>query len=230
MIFGTKCRDFLQIKTSGIHVVTDNQNLDSSRCVSLLESHVGFKLETILKHALKARDSYTLAHSERVVSLAESIGRQLGLDDHQMDLLSLAAGFHDIGKIGIPDQILLKPGKLSGDEYNDIKQHPIIAANMLRCLGNPLLNEVAVCVLHHHEQWDGKGYPDGLKGEEIPIISRIIAVVDAYDAMTTTRSYRTQIEIQQALDVIKQESGKQFCPGAVNILMQLCGLRADKSD
>jgi putative two-component system response regulator len=210
--------------------VTDNQNLDSSRCVSLLESHVGFKLETILKQALKARDSYTLAHSKRVVSLAESIGRRLGLEDHQMDILSLAAGFHDIGKIGIPDQILLKPGKLSGEEYNDIKQHPIIAANMLRCLGNPLLDEVAVCVLHHHEQWNGKGYPDGLKGEEIPIISRIIAVVDAYDAMTTTRSYRTQIEIQQALAVIKQESGKQFCPGAVKILMELCSLSPENPD
>ncbi|MCG7982092.1 MAG: HD-GYP domain-containing protein [Candidatus Thiodiazotropha lotti] len=201
--------------------MTKDSNPEFNRRISLLESHVGFKLETILKHALKARDSYTLEHSERVVFLAEQIGHQMGLNEHQMDILSLAAGFHDIGKIGIADQILLKPGKLSGDEYNNIKQHPIIGANMLRSLGNPVLEEVALCVLHHHEQWDGKGYPDGLQGEEIPTISRIIAVVDAYDAMTTTRSYRSEIEIQQALEIIRQESGKQFCPEAVQAILEL---------
>ncbi|MCG7873420.1 MAG: HD-GYP domain-containing protein [Candidatus Thiodiazotropha lotti] len=201
--------------------MTKDSNPEFKRRISLLESHVGFKLETILKHALKARDSYTLEHSERVVFLAEQIGHQMGLNEHQMDILSLAAGFHDIGKIGIADQILLKPGKLSGDEYNNIKQHPIIGANMLRSLGNPVLEEVALCVLHHHEQWDGKGYPDGLQGEEIPTISRIIAVVDAYDAMTTTRSYRSEIEIQQALEIIRQESGKQFCPEAVQAILEL---------
>ena len=195
--------------------------LNRQRRVSLLESHIGFKLETILQHALKARDSYTQAHSDRVVSLAEAIGRQLKLDDHQMDILSLAAGFHDIGKIGIPDHILLKPGKLSGTEYDNIKEHPIIASNMLRSLGNPILDEVAECVLHHHEQWDGKGYPDGLKGEQIPVISRIIAVVDAFDAMTTTRSYRKQVDKPQALKMIEAESGKQFCPGAVEILLEI---------
>ncbi len=194
----------------------------NKRSVSLLESHVGFKLDTILKHALRARDSYTLEHSERVVSLAEQIGRHLGLGEHQMDILSLAAGFHDIGKIGIADQILLKPEKLSGKEYQDIKRHPVIGANMLRSLGDPILDEVALCVLHHHEQWDGKGYPDGLRGEEIPTISRIIAVVDAYDAMTTTRSYRTEIEVQQAIEVIRRESGKQFCPQAVQAVLELC--------
>ncbi|MCU7814238.1 MAG: HD-GYP domain-containing protein [Candidatus Thiodiazotropha sp. (ex Rostrolucina anterorostrata)] len=190
--------------------------------VSLLESHIGFKLETILHHALRARDSYTLEHSNRVVSLAELMGNHLKLGDHDMDVLSLAAGFHDIGKIGIPDNILLKPGHLSGDEYEDIKAHPSIGANMLRSLGNQLLDEVADCVLHHHEQWDGKGYPDGLKGEQIPIISRIISVVDAYDAMTTTRSYRQQINKEDALKMIKSESGKQFCPDAVQVLLEIC--------
>ncbi|MCG7898867.1 MAG: HD-GYP domain-containing protein [Candidatus Thiodiazotropha lotti] len=199
-----------------------DSNPEIKRRLSLLESHVGFKLDTILKQALKIRDSYTLEHSERVVLLAEQIGHQMGLNEQQMDILSLAAGFHDIGKIGIADQVLLKPGKLSGDEYNDIKQHPIIGANMLRSLGNPVLDEVALCVLHHHEQWDGKGYPDGLRGDEIPTISRIIAVVDAYDAMTTTRSYRSQVETKQALDIISRESGKQFCPKAVQAILELC--------
>jgi HD-GYP domain-containing protein (c-di-GMP phosphodiesterase class II) len=216
------CRWFSQYLNERFLLVKNEFNPTMTRNVSLLESHIGFKLETILKHALRARDSYTLAHSERVVTMAECIGQKLCLEDHQMDILSLAAGFHDIGKIGIPDHILLKPGKLSGQEYSNIKQHPIIASNMLRSLGNPILDEVAICVLHHHEQWDGKGYPDGLKGEEIPVISRIISVVDAYDAMTTTRSYRSQIEREQALEIIKQESGRQFYPGAVNALLDLC--------
>lgn len=190
--------------------------------VSLLESHIGFKVESILHYALSARDSYTLEHSNRVVALSEVIGRHLNLDKHQMDVLVLAAGFHDIGKIGIPDHILLKPGNLTSEEYEGIKAHPSIGANMLRTLANPLLDEVAVCVLHHHEQWDGNGYPDGLKGEDIPINSRIIAVVDAYDAMTTTRSYRRQISKQDAMRMVEAESGKQFCPDTVEVILEIC--------
>ncbi len=205
----------------------DLNNLDSvpadgkSRRHSLLESHIGFKLESLLRHALKSRDSYTQEHSARVVQLAEIIGQRLGLNDQEMDILSLAAGFHDIGKIGIPDHVLLKPGQLSDREYDIIKEHPIIAANMLRSLDNPFIDEVAKCVLHHHEQWDGQGYPDGLKGDQIPVIARIIAVVDAFDAMTTTRSYRTQIEKQAAIDMIALESGKQFCPRVTEVLLEI---------
>jgi HD-GYP domain-containing protein (c-di-GMP phosphodiesterase class II) len=190
--------------------------------VSLIEDHIGFKLESILHYALNARDSYTLEHSNRVVSLAGVIGRHLQLNKQEMDVLLLTAGFHDIGKIGIPDHILLKPGNLTGEEYEGIKAHPSIGANMLRTLGNPLLDEVAKCVLHHHEQWNGKGYPDGLKGEEIPIVSRIISVVDAFDAMTTTRSYRQQISKCDALKMIESERGEQFCPNAVDVLMEIC--------
>ncbi|MBT3046712.1 MAG: HD-GYP domain-containing protein [Candidatus Thiodiazotropha sp.] len=190
--------------------------------VSLLEDHIGFKVESILHYALSARDSYTLEHSNRVVSFSEVIGNHLNLDKHQMDVLMLAASFHDIGKIGIPDHILLKPGTLSKEEYEGIKAHSSIGANMLRTLGNPLLDEVAECVLHHHEQWNGKGYPEGLEGERIPIISRIIAVVDTYDAMTTTRSYRRQISKQDAMKIIESESGKQFCPNAVKVAIEIC--------
>jgi HD-GYP domain-containing protein (c-di-GMP phosphodiesterase class II) len=190
--------------------------------VSLLEDHIGFKVESILHYALNARDSYTLEHSNRVVALAKVIGRHLELNKHEMDVLLLTAGFHDIGKIGIPDHILLKPGNLTGDEYEGIKAHPSIGANMLRTLGNPLLDEVAECVLHHHEQWDGQGYPDGLKCEEIPIVSRIIAVVDAFDAMTTTRSYREEISKSEALKMIESLRGTQFCPNAVDVLMEIC--------
>jgi putative nucleotidyltransferase with HDIG domain len=202
-------------------IKTEEDNNFNNR-VSLLEGYIGFKLEPILHFALNARDNYTLEHSNRVVRLAEVIGRHLKLKKHDMDVLSLAAGFHDIGKIGIPDKILLKPAQLNGDEYEDIKAHPGIGANMLRTLGHPLLDEVAECVLHHHEHWDGGGYPDGLQGEEIPVISRIITVVDAYDAMTSSRQYRKRLTSLEALNRIKVESGKQFCPDAVEILLVVC--------
>jgi len=202
-------------------VTGNKEDVSHLRSSSLLESHVGFKLEMVLQHILKARDNYTQEHCGRVVTLAEAIGLRFKLDDHQMDVLSLTAGFHDIGKIGIPDHILLKAGDLSDEEYEGIKQHPVIGANMLRSIGEPLTDEVAVCVLHHHEHWDGQGYPDGLSGEKIPIISRIVSVVDAYDAMTTTRAYRLSIGRSTALRMIESLSGKQFCPTAVQLLSEI---------
>lgn len=186
---------------------------------SMLDSHVGFKLESILDHILAARDNYTREHCRRVVALTEAIGTRLSLDEYQMEILSLAAGFHDIGKIGIPDRILLKAGQLSNQEYEDIKQHTVIGANMLHGLGHPMLDEVAHCILHHHEHWDGNGYPDSLAGESIPLLSRIVAVVDAYDAMTSTRIYRQPIKKSDAVQMIKDQSGLQFCPSAVEALL-----------
>jgi HD-GYP domain-containing protein (c-di-GMP phosphodiesterase class II) len=200
--------------------IEDSGNFNNR--ASLLEDHIGFKLEPLLHYVLSTRDNYTLEHSNRVVSISEAIGKHLNLQKREMNILSLAAGFHDIGKIGIPDNILLKPERLSGDEYEGIKAHPVIGANILRTLSHPLHDEVAQCVLHHHEHWDGCGYPDGLKNQAIPMISRIIAVVDAYDAITTTRSYRQEIGKHDALRMIEAESGKQFCPDAVKMLLAIC--------
>jgi HD-GYP domain-containing protein (c-di-GMP phosphodiesterase class II) len=199
----------------------DDELIKSQRRISLLESHVGFKLEHVLDHALGVRDNYTRDHSRRVVALSEAIGARMKLDNHQMDILSLAAGLHDIGKIGIPDSILLKQDHLSAQEYESIKTHPIIGANMLRSLANPMLDEVANCVLHHHEHWDGSGYPDALAGEEIPKLSLIVAVVDAYDAMTTRRSYRIPVEKSRATEIINSLSGSQFCPEAVAAFLEV---------
>ena len=186
---------------------------------SLLESHVGFKLDNILDHILAVRDSYTREHCRRVVTLAESIGTHMALNPHQMNILSLASGFHDIGKIGIPDRILLKTEDLTKEEYEVVKGHPVIGSNMLRSLGHPLLDEVADCILHHHERWDGQGYPHGLAGESIPVLSRIVSVVDAFDAMTMRRSYRQPLTKPDALKAIATQDGIQFCPGAVRALL-----------
>jgi putative nucleotidyltransferase with HDIG domain len=188
---------------------------------SLIEDHVGFKLEVIMQQILDAKDSYTSEHCSRVLTLSEALGKKMGLSDEEMVVLTLAAGFHDIGKIGIPDHILLKPTRLEADEYEVIKTHPQIGANIMRSLGNPLLDEVADCILHHHENWDGSGYPNGLSEEKIPLISRIIAVVDAYDAMTTTRAYRTGTTQDETLRTIQSESGSHFCPQTVEVLMPL---------
>lgn len=197
-------------------------NLNSQRRSSLLENHVGFKLESILQYILRARDSYTQEHCQRVVTLAEAMGNHLGLGDRDMGMLSLTAAFHDIGKIGIPDNILLKSGGLTETEYEEIKGHSVIGATMLRCPGHPLLDEVAECVLHHHEHWNGRGYPLGLKGEEIPLISRIVAVVDSFDAMTTARSYRQPIDKTEAIQNIVELSGAQFYPDAAHALREIC--------
>ncbi|MCU7844171.1 MAG: HD-GYP domain-containing protein [Candidatus Thiodiazotropha sp. (ex Monitilora ramsayi)] len=188
---------------------------------SLLEQHIGFKLDAIMQQIINARDTYTGEHCNRVLSLSEAIGDKLQLSEHQMVVLSLSAGFHDIGKIGIPDHILLKPGQLEPEEYEIIKTHPLIGANIMRSLGNPLLDEVAECILHHHEYWDGSGYPEGLSGEQIPLISRVIAVVDAYDAMTTTRAYRKGASQTEALKVIQKETRRHFCPDIVDVLTTL---------
>lgn len=196
----------------------DQEKFEFNRRTAMLESHIGFRFGNPFAQILAARDSYTREHSWQVVALAETIGTRMELDNHQMQILSLAAGFHDIGKIGISDDILLKEECLSDQEFETIKQHPVIGSNILRNLGHPLLDEVADCVLHHHERWDGQGYPDGLAGETIPILSRIVSVVDAYDAMTTTRNYRQPFEKPNALKMFANLSGIQFDPGAVSAL------------
>ncbi len=158
--------------------------------------------------AIEARDPYTKQHSGRVTKLALSIGKELGCSDEQVDLLSFSGHLHDIGKVGIPDSILLKPGPLTEQEYEAIKKHPIIGANIVSHLG--LLIEEQKIILHHHERWDGKGYPDGLKGESIPFLSRIVAVADVYDAMASDRAYRKKFPDEVVVDTIRENAGTQF--------------------
>jgi putative nucleotidyltransferase with HDIG domain len=168
---------------------------------------------TALLAALAARDGYTQAHSEAVVALALSVGRTLGVAGADLCDLENAALLHDIGKIGISDTILQKPGSLTDEEWDAMRRHSEIGAEMVASM-EPLAHLAGV-IRAEHERWDGTGYPDGLKGEEIPLAARIIFVCDAYHAMTSDRPYRTALSHEVALAELSRNAGTQFCPATV---------------
>ncbi len=168
---------------------------------------------------IEARDSYTKQHSARVSRFAMAIARKIGCPQEDIDRLDVSGYLHDIGKIGIPDSILLKPDRLSDEEFEIIKKHPVIGSNIIGHLGM-WLDEQKI-IRHHHERFDGNGYPDHLKGEDIPFLSRIISVADAYDALTSDRSYRQKMSIDVALDIIKENSGSQFDSNVVDVFLDV---------
>lgn len=166
-----------------------------------------------LSAALDAKDKFTGGHSERVTSYAVKIGEALGAEDDIIAGLKVAGQLHDIGKMGIPESILNKTGSLTNEEREAIQSHPTVAENILRRA--PQLDLIVPAVLFHHERWDGAGYPDGLSGETIPLMARILAIADAFDAMTSDRPYRKALSIQHALLELKANAGKQFDPNLV---------------
>jgi hypothetical protein len=166
-----------------------------------------------LAAAIDLRDGYTGDHSEEVVELSVEVGRALDLDRVALVELACAARLHDVGKIGVPDEILRKPAALTADEWVAMRRHPRAGADLLARV--PGLEAVAAVVRFHHERWDGRGYPDGLAGEEIPLASRIIAVCDAFRAMTTDRPYRRRLAAGSALAELRRASGAQFDPAVV---------------
>lgn len=166
-----------------------------------------------LANAVEARDDYTADHVERVARYAVSTGRELGLDGETIRDLWVGALLHDIGKLAVPDQVLKKPGRLTPEEYEVMKRHPEIGAQILE--RSTFLRPAVPAALHHQERWDGTGYPAGLKGEEISLQGRIIAVVDTYDAMVSVRPYRGSRSREEALAEIERCSGSQFDPAVV---------------
>lgn len=156
-----------------------------------------------LAKALEARDDDTASHSLNVTKYAMLLGRQLGLTDEEMRILGQGAMLHDLGKIGIPDEILKKPGNLDAVEFERIKEHPRLTSEILAPLETS--NHYSSIARSHHERWDGNGYPDGLNGEGIPLLARIVAVADAWDAMTSNRVYRAGMNEQTALAVLEKE-------------------------
>lgn len=165
--------------------------------------------EALLK-AIEARDACCAAHSRNVAILAKIIAEEMGMTFKEQEYLYLAGLFHDIGKVGIMDSCLLKPGKLSPAEWTEIKKHPVISCEIIRTI--PGLHGISQMVLHHHERYDGKGYPAGLKGEDIPLGARILAVADAFDAMTAERVYRPKLKPESAVAELNRCSGSQFDP------------------
>lgn len=166
-----------------------------------------------LLHSLRERDYETEEHVQRVKALCLQMGQALGLSEPQLNELALLSALHDIGKIGIPDNVLMKPSPLSEQEWQVMMQHPEIGCRIIG--SSPELLPIADAILSHHERWDGTGYPRGLVGTQIPLISRILSIVDAYDAMTHTRPYKKALTPEQAIEEIRQGAGTQFDPRLV---------------
>jgi len=169
--------------------------------------------------ALAERDYLTNGHALRLADFCRQVGERVGLSSRQLSDLALLANVHDLGKVGIPDSILFKKGKLSSEEWQVMRLHPEKGYRI--AITSPDLSPVADLILKHHERWDGQGYPLGLSGEEIPVECRILAVVDAFDAMTSDRPYSKARKVEEALSEILKCSGTQFDPNLVDIFISL---------
>ncbi|MFC1594256.1 HD domain-containing phosphohydrolase [Candidatus Omnitrophota bacterium] len=174
---------------------------------------------TALAEALDAKDPYTHRHSENVTRFSVAIAQELKLPTSEIEKIRRSGLLHDIGKIGIQDNILTKPGRLTDDEFEQIKTHPVKGENIVQSL--PFLKEVAAIVRHHHERYNGGGYPDRLKGYQIELGSKILAVADAFDAMTSDRPYRKALGLEKATDELKTNSGTQFDPIVVEAFLKV---------
>ncbi len=170
----------------------------------------------VLANAIEARDAYTHAHMHRLSAYAKALAAELGWSTEELEVLEFGAILHDIGKIYIPEAVLLKNGSLSPAEQEHMKRHPEVGARMIRDI--PYLAAAVPMVLYHHERWDGKGYPEGLAGDDIPLGARVLAVADAFDAMTTNRPYREALSGEAAYQEILRGAGKQFDPEIVEAL------------
>ncbi len=232
-------KDFLAKPFDSVEVLLRVRNLletrEMHRELEAAKASLNYQLETKtrqfessqiemlvrLAKAAEHRDDDTGEHVWRVAQTASLIAEAIGLSKAQSKLMLRAARLHDVGKIATPDGILLKSGRLSPAEYEVIKEHTSFGANLLSGSESPLIQMAEVIALSHHEHWDGTGYPQGLKGEEIPIEGRILAVADAYDAMTHDRLHRKAMTEEQAVLEIKRQAGKQFDPNIVNAFLEL---------
>ena len=179
-----------------------------------------------LRYTVEAKDPYTRGHSDRVAEYSVLIGEKLGLSEADLKTLRVGGLFHDIGKIGIPDSILLKESKLTDDEYSEIKNHPSIGAHIL--CNAEVFQDIIPIVKHHHERYDGRGYPGKLQGENIPYFARIAAVADAFDAMTSKRTYRNSLPIGVVRAEIEKNLGTQFDPELGKIFLNIIDNEYDK--
>ena len=185
-------------------------------------------LESIqtLRYTVEAKDPYTRGHSDRVSEYSELIGKYLNLSEDDLHKLKIGGLFHDIGKIGVPDSILLKTSRLTDDEYSEIKNHPSIGAHILS--NASLFQDIISIVKHHHERYDGFGYPGKLAGEDIPYLARIAAVADSFDAMTSKRTYRDSLTIDILKQEIEKNKGTQFDPKIADVFLDILNNHYDE--
>ena len=200
-------------------------NSELSETYEKLEKAYMESIQTI-RYTVEAKDTYTRGHSDRASEYSVLIGQKLGLPEEDIRRLRIGGLFHDVGKIGVPDNILQKNGKLSDDEYSEIKKHPTIGVHILSTAS--IFQDILPIVKHHHERYDGKGYPSQLKGNEIPYLARIAAVADAFDAMTSKRVYRDSLPIEKVISEIENNKGTQFDPEIADAFLDILKNDYDK--
>lgn len=193
-----------------------NKNLKDAN--EMLEKAYLESIET-LRYTVEAKDTYTRGHSDRVSEFSVLIGKKVNLSEEELRTLRIGGFFHDVGKIGVPDSILLKESKLTDDEYSEIKNHPSIGAHILSTAS--IFQDIIPIVKHHHEKYDGNGYPGRLKGEEIPYLARITAIADSFDAMTSRRTYRNALPLETVIAEFERCKGSQFDPQLTDIFLTI---------
>jgi len=212
-LMNNKLKRSVRSKT-GVRYMRERINKLTTRAnQSLIESIFAFA------KTIELKDHYTGEHVEKTVQFATDIAKRLGLPEDQIGLIKQAAILHDLGKVGISEKILLKKSKLTKKEFRQIKSHPLIGADIIRPIH--LLHDILPYIMYHHERWDGKGYPIGLKGEEIPLGARIISLADAFQALTSNRPYRKAFSRKEAIKLIRNSAGSQFDPSIVNVFLKV---------
>lgn len=213
---GIATKDYPDIQLESVQKLAE-ENMNKHKLLERKSSHSSI-VESI-KQSMHARSQETEAHSERLADLSKMVGLKMALSQTEISELALLATLHDIGKIGVNDQILNKPGKLTDEEWTQMRKHTEIGYRI--AMSSPELISIADYILTHHEHWDGKGYPQGLSGTAIPLISRILSVVDAYDAMTKDRVYRKAMSKDHAIEELKANAGSQFDPTVVGVFIEI---------
>ena len=215
----TRCKNLLQLRQQGESVKERARSLEQ-RVLQGLQEVEQRERETLyrLARAIEYRDSSTGIHLLRMAHYAEVLAEAVGMSEDEVGILTSAAPLHDIGKIGIPDSVLLKRASLTDEEFAVMRRHPSVGYDILRDSQSRFVQMGATIALRHHERWDGSGYPDGLKGEDIPLPARVVAVADVFDALTSERPYKHAWPVEEALDYMKAHRGTLFDPLCVDAL------------
>jgi putative nucleotidyltransferase with HDIG domain len=226
LVFVGLCAAFALLARQASNTLRRQTRMLKEHSAALEESYEALERSTLeaiegLNATVEAKDPYTAGHSARVQRVALALGNELELPPEDLDALRLGGLFHDIGKIAIPDAILLKPARLTEDEFERMKEHSAEGARIVGKLGQ--LRPIVPIIRHHHERWDGRGYPDGLAGDEIPLLAAIVGLADAWDAMTTERPYAPAISPDEAIEEIRRGRGGQFAPAVADAMLRVFG-------